>query len=117
MSKIAELNDQLRTTLDRRFGAIMLSHAVASTHLAAQMSIREAVKAFNAFNQDNDPRGEHDFGTFEVYGEKYCWKIDYCDPDLNFCSEDPDDPNVRTRLLTFMFADEYWQLRSEQVGF
>jgi hypothetical protein len=117
MSKITELNDQLRTTLDQRLGAIMLTHAVASTHLAVQMSMREAVKNFNAFNQDNDPRGEHDFGEFEVGGERYCWKIDCCDPVLEFESEDPADPNSKTRLLTLMFADEYWQLKSEQVGF
>ena len=117
MSKITELNDHLRTTLDQRFGTVMLTDAVASTHLAVQMSVREAVKTFNAFNQDNDPRGEHDFGGFEVGGDRYCWKIDYCDPDLEFCSEDPADPNYKTRLLTIMFADQYWQLRSEQLGF
>ena len=117
MSKITELNDQLRTTLDQRLGAIILTDAVASTHLAVQMSVREAVKAFKAFNQDNDPRGEHDFGAFEVSGERYCWKIDYCDPALHFCSEEPADPDRKICLLTLMFADEYWQLKSEQVGF
>ena len=47
----------------------MLTDAVATTHLNVQMSVLEAVKTFNAFNQDNDPRGEHDFGAFEVGGE------------------------------------------------
>ena len=117
MSKITELNDHLRTTLDQRLGTVMLTHAVASTHLAVQMSVMEAVKTFNAFNQDNDPRGEHDFGGFEVGGERYCWKIDYCDPALHFCSEEPADPDHKTRLLTIMFADQYWQLKSEQLGF
>ena len=75
------------------------------------------MKAFKAFNQDDDWRGEHSvFGAFEVSGEKYCWKIDYRDPVLHFCSEEPADPDRKTRLLTLMFADEYWQLKSEQVG-
>ena len=91
--------------------------AVATTHFAVQMSVMEAVKTFSAFTQDNDPRGEHDFGEFEVGGERYCWKIDCCDPVLEFELEGPADPNSKSRLLTLMFADEYWQLKSEQVGF
>jgi hypothetical protein len=28
---------------------------------------------------NNDPYGEHDFGSFELAGEKFFWKIDYYD--------------------------------------
>ena len=108
MSKITELNDHFRITLDQRLGTVMLTDAVTTRHFTVQMSVMEAVKTFNAFTQDNDPRGEHDFGEFEVGGERYCWKIDYCDPALHFCSEEPADPNSKIRLLTIMFSDEYW---------
>ena len=108
MSKITELNDHFRITLDQRLGTVMFTDAVATRHFTVQMSVMEAVKTFNAFTQDNDPRGEHDFGEFEVGGERYCWKIDYCDSALHFCSEEPADPDHRTRLLTIMFSDEYW---------
>ena len=51
--------------------------------------------------------GEHDFGSFEVAGEKFFWKIDYYDERCEFGSEDPADPEKTMRVLTIMFADEY----------
>ena len=38
-----------------------------------------AVQSFSNFTKDNDPHGEHDFGSFSVEGETYFWKIDYYD--------------------------------------
>ena len=108
MSKIAELNDQFRVTFDRRLGAVILTDAVAEMHLAAQMSVIEGVKTFDVFTPANDPRGEHDFGEFEVEGERYCWKIDYCAPNLELCTNNPGDSNYGNRVLMIMFSDEYW---------
>jgi hypothetical protein len=34
------------------------------------------VIAFDDFTADNDPHKEHDFGSFELDGEKLFWKID-----------------------------------------
>jgi Protein of unknown function (DUF3768) len=45
------------------------------------------------FNTNNDPYGEHDFGSFELAGEKFFWKIDYYDSLCEFGSEDPGDPD------------------------
>ena len=61
----------------------------------------------DAFCEDNDPYGEHDFGAFEVEGEKLFWKIDYYDKALEHGSEDPADPTRTTRVLTVMLASEY----------
>jgi len=66
------------------------------------------VIAFDDFNADNDPHREHDFGSFELDGEKLFWKIDYYstdDPDLG--SEDPSDLTKTLRVLTVMLAEEY----------
>ena len=66
------------------------------------------VIAFDDFNADNDPHREHDFGSFELNGDKLFWKIDYYstdDPDLG--SEDPSDPAKTERVLTVMLAEEY----------
>jgi hypothetical protein len=37
-----------------------------------------AVRSFNAFDADNDPYAEHDFGAFEIEGTRLFWKIDAC---------------------------------------
>jgi hypothetical protein len=65
------------------------------------------VAAFDAFSEDNDPHGEHDFGSFEQNGDAIFWKIDYYDKSLQAGSPDPADPAVTTRVLTIMLAEEY----------
>lgn len=65
------------------------------------------VATFNAFNGNNDPHGEHDFGSFEVVGRKFFWKIDYYDRELTHGSENPANPDETARVLTIMLASEY----------
>lgn len=73
-----------------------------------QSRIREKVELFDAFTNDtNDPYQEHDFGAFDDFGRRIFWKIDYYDSDLKYGSENPADPNVTTRVLTIMLAEEY----------
>ena len=62
---------------------------------------------FSEFTADNDPHAEHDFGSFNLVGRKFFWKIDYYDKDLLNGSEDPGDPERTTRVLTLMLAAEY----------
>src|SRR6516162_8067014 len=45
-----------------------------------------AVRQFSNFTGDNDPHGEHDFGSFELDGIKLFWKIDYYDQNLEYGS-------------------------------
>ena len=63
---------------------------------------------FDQFNEDNDPHGEHDFGSFELCGRKFFWKIDYYDRTMELGSRRPDrSPDKTTRVMTIMFASEY----------
>ena len=40
------------------------------------------VIAFDDFNADNDPHRDHDFGSYELEGEKLFWKIDSYEREL-----------------------------------
>ena len=69
--------------------------------------ILDQVRWYDVFTPDNDPYGEHDFGSFRYAGETVFWKFDYYDVDMTMHSPDPSDPTVTTRVLTIMLADEY----------
>lgn len=84
-----------------------MTSGVRALPLAAIQSLLRGVKTFSKFGPDNDPHHEHDFGSIELFGEKFFWKIDYYDKAMEFGSEDPSDPAQTTRLLTIMLASEY----------
>lgn len=105
--KIAALNDKLRTTLDPNSGQVMLTQGVTSLGNAFVQAALAEVKAFNVFIEDNDPQGEHDFGSFVIDGRKLFFKINYFAPDMQHGSEDPSDPSQTARVLTLMLAEEY----------
>jgi hypothetical protein len=65
------------------------------------------MRRFDAFTPDNDPHGEHDFGAFDEGGDRFFWKIDYYDKQMEFGSPDAADPDVTARVLTLMLAEEY----------
>ena len=104
-ARISALNDAFRKTFTG--GKVMVTDGVAAlpTDVGA-MAIRK-VATFDAFTADNDPYNEHDFGSFELAGRKFFFKIDYYAPDLQGGSEDPADPAKTARVLTIMLAEEY----------
>ena len=65
------------------------------------------VIAFDDFNPDNDPHGEHDFGSFDLEGESYSGRSTTTISRADFGSEDPTDPKKTLRVLTVMLAEEY----------
>ena len=105
MSKIAFLNDAFRTTLSG--GTVLLSAGVYELPDMVKAAAIRRVATFDAFTEDNDPYGEHDFGSFDLCGRRFFWKIDYFDERGEFGSEDPADPQKTTRILTIMLASEY----------
>jgi len=103
--RIRELNDIFRTTW--LTGTVLMTSGVRSLAEATQSRIAEAVQNFSTFNADNDPHGEHDFGSVTVDGFKVFWKIDYYDLKMEYGSEDPANLNITKRVLTIMLAEEY----------
>ena len=60
------------------------------------LDILQKVREFSTFTPDNDPWGEHDFGSFEHEGRRIFWKID-----------DHGGQEGYRLVLTVMLADEY----------
>ena len=104
-TRIQVLNDNFRSTFVG--GQVVMSAGVADLSLGTRAQVVLRVQTFADFTADNDPYGEHDFGSFEVAGETFFWKIDYYDSLCEFGSEDPTDPEKTTRVLTIVFAGEY----------
>lgn len=103
--KIRALNDAFRTTMTG--GKVFLTAGIDALPSDVKgMAIRR-VATFTDFTPDNDPHGEHDFGSFEIGGRKIFWKIDNYDAAMEFGSEDPADSSKTTRVLTIMLAEEY----------
>jgi hypothetical protein len=102
--KIKQQNDLARRRLACR---TVMTCGIAALSPDDQLNIVNQVRNFDQFNQDNDPHGEHDFGSFKYGKEKIFWKFDYYDKSLEYGSEDPSDPAQTTRVLTTMFAHEY----------
>ncbi len=104
-TQIATLNDTLRTT--GLGGQLFVTATLKSKGDAFVEKAFEKMRAFSSFSEDNDPYGEHDFGSFEMDGEKVFWKIDYYDLAMKNGSEDPANPVITKRVLTLMLASDY----------
>lgn len=104
-ARIRELNDAFRSSL--LGGRIMMTSGVQALDAAELRLLLSLVRQYDQFNEDNDPYGEHDFGSIDFNSTRYFWKIDYYDKSLEQGSEDPADANKTTRVLTLMRADEY----------
>ena len=103
--RIRDLNDAFRRSFAG--GRVMTTAGIAAMTEELRAEVFGRVRTFEAFTRDNDPHGEHDFGSFEVAGQKLFFKIDYFDAAMEFGSEDPADPSKTTRVLTIMLASEY----------
>ena len=121
-ARIARFNDMARQAMGVACTAVA-TVGFRSLPESDQSQVRELIETFDAFDEDNDPHGERDFGVVYQLAcgrwtterprardderERVFWKLDYYDRDLRFGSEDPANPAVTRRVLTIMLADEY----------
>ena len=121
-ARIARLNDLARQAMGVACTAVA-TVGFRSLPDGDQSQVRELIETFDAFDEDNDPHGERDFGCIYQLGdgrwtterprvrdderERVFWKLDYYDRDLRFASEDAADPGQTRRVLTIMLSDEY----------
>lgn len=102
---IARLNDALRK--EGVGGTLMVTRGVLAVTGYDPAELAKALASYDAFDPDNDPHGERDFGDLTLWGTDLLWKIDYYDPELKFGSNDPSDPEITRRVLTVMTANEW----------
>lgn len=99
-AKIAQLNDRFRgMCVD-----VNMTQGVVYG-FGDHIGLLKEVESFDRFTAENDPYGEHDFGSLLWEGKKIFWKIDYYDQKLEY-GEEPLSPDCR-RVLTVMLASEY----------
>ena len=105
--RIRELNDLFRTHGLGR-GTVLVTNGIQAAGAEFALAAINAVRSFDAFNDDNDPWGEHDFGAVEVSAEKVFFKFDYYASErLDAGSENPANERDTYRVLTIMLAGEY----------
>jgi hypothetical protein len=96
------LNDNFRSTYVG--GKVVMTAGVNALPIDTKARVLLAVQSFSNFTNDNDPHGEHDFGSIEIEGETYFFKIDlYEEPEV----KDSNGERIVNRVLTIMLADEY----------
>ena len=102
---IRDLNDRARAAMS--FRHIMVTVGVRALGSQFVTALLGQIRRFDAFNTDNDPWGEHDFGSVAIGSEQTFWKIDYYNASLDAGSPNPADDSVTARVLTVMLASEY----------
>ena len=121
-ARIARLNDLARRAMGVACTAVA-TVGFRSLPASDQSRVRELIETYDAFDEDNDPYGERDFGCVYQLGdgrwmterprvcdderERVFWKLDYYDRAMRFASENAANPAVTRRVLTIMLADEY----------
>ena len=105
--RIRELNDKFRANPYNGLGRFYVTHGVRARGQEFVTKCVAAVKAYDKFDEGNDPHKEHDFFAFDVDGVPLYFKVDYYDHSLKYGSPNPADPGVTTRIGTIMEQDEY----------
>ena len=107
-AKIAALNDAFRQNRGGS-GRQVMTAGVSAEGPEFVMKALAAVATFDAFTADNDPYGEHDFGSVTIDDQTVFFKIDYYQSGSGYTAgaETPDHPDTTDRVLTIMLAEEY----------
>ena len=77
-ARIRELNDEfrkLRMPSGWNSGKVVITSGVQNTLGKMVLEALDLVANFDAFTVDNDPHGEHAFGSIEIENHQLFWKI------------------------------------------
>lgn len=108
---IRDQNDRFRKLDPEVPGQILFTQGVATlieqSDATNAKDLLTAIGAFDDFDADNDPHGEHDFGSLRFANAKLFWKIDLYDETYTFGSSEPASLSKTRRVLTVMLPQEY----------
>ena len=102
---IARLNDLLRQHGEG--GIVLVTRGVMGLPGFDALELTKALANYQAFDRDNNPHGERDFGDLTLWGHDLLFKIDYYDNELKFGTDDPADAEITRRVLTVMLAADW----------
>ena len=102
---VRTLNDRLRQTFSG--GRVVMTRGVQALSDETIARVFKTVREFDDFTPDNDPCQTHEFGMFDLDGERFMFKCDAYDLNLEYGSPNPADPSVTSRVLTILLASEY----------
>ena len=105
VAAIRALNDRARQSFTGC--RVAITAGIAALGHDAVYAVFNLIKAYDDFTPDNDPYGEHDFGSLYWGEHQVFWKFDYYDLDYTMHSQDAADETVTARVLTVMLAEEY----------
>lgn len=101
-TRVQQLNDAFRRTFVG--GAVVLTRGVYALPKDTRAVLLAKVRTFADFDEDDE---DHELVALEHDGERYLAKIDCYDRNLEHGSPDPANPDLTTRVLTVMLAEEY----------
>jgi Protein of unknown function (DUF3768) len=101
VSDIRKLNDRFRRTFIG--GHVTVTDGVAALPRSTQAAIKKLVRTLSRFD---DPHGDHDFGTFDVAGNRVFWRIEHYDRTFKKGSPDPASSRKTIRVLTIGLMSE-----------
>lgn len=104
LARIRELNDTLRATFHG--GEIAFTHSFTELPSMVKAAILQLVAEFKDFNEENDPRGIRDFGSFDYCNREFWWKIDFFTLEPSDDPLDLSDPKKTLRILTVGLASD-----------
>jgi hypothetical protein len=105
---IAKINDEFREKLvPDDFNDVFISLEVSFLEDDELEGLKEMIRKYNNFNDDNDPYGEHDMGSLTYNSRTYFFKIDYFKLGNFNEGADPYQEKEVSRVMTIMHASEY----------
>jgi len=100
------LNDKFRITHSGN-GVLSVMASVQNRADEFREAAIEAALAAENFAGENEPWHVRDYGTVVVENEKFLWKIEDYDNNMQRASVDPADETQTKRVLIIMLASGY----------